>query len=88
MQLNGLERELVRWRVVVRRAASLSGEAETIKEALELLEAGGTAVVRLGKALKYMHESKEAATKAEWDEAVEEALDKFLEEEWPKWASE
>ena len=38
--------------------------------------------------LKYMHERKEAATKAEWDEAVDEALEKVLEEEWPKWVSE
>jgi phosphoribosylformylglycinamidine (FGAM) synthase PurS component len=88
MQLSGLERELVRWRVVVRRAAMLSGEAETIKEAVELLEAGSTAAVRVGKVLKYMDESKvvaEAAAKAEWDEAVAEEIEKVLEEEWPKW---
>ena len=96
IQLSGLEREMVRWRVVVRRAAILSGEAETpsaslrtsLKEGMELLEAGGTVAVRLGKVLKYMHKSKEAATKAEWEEAVDEALEKVLEEEWPKWVSE
>ncbi len=91
---------MVRWRVVVRRAAILSGEAETpnaslrtrLKEGLELLEAGSTAAVRVGKVLKYMDESKEAAeaaAKAEWDEAVAEALDKALdqvwEEAWSKW---
>ncbi len=83
---------MVRWRVVVRRAAILSGEAETpntslrtrLKEGLELLEAGSTAAVRVGKVLKCMHESKEAATKAEWDEALE----KVLEDEWPKCVSE
>ena len=96
MQLGGLERELVRWRVVVRRAASLSGEAETpnaslrtrLKEGLQLLKAGSTAAVRVGKVLKYMDESKavaEAAAKAEWDEAVAEEIEKVLEEEWPKW---
>ena len=88
MQLSGLERELVRWRVVVRRAASLSGEAETLKEGLELLEAGSTAAVRVGKVLKYMDESKEAAeaaAKAEWDAAVDEEIEKVLEEEWPNW---
>ena len=64
MQLRGLERELVRLRVVVRRTAILSGEAETLKEGMQLLEAGGTAAVWLGKVLKFMDESEEAAREA------------------------
>jgi hypothetical protein len=30
----------------------------------------------------------EAATKAGWEEAVDEALDKVLEEEWSNWVGE
>jgi hypothetical protein len=88
MQLRGLERELVRWRVVVRRAAILSGEAETPKEGMHLLEAGSTAAMRVGKVLKYIHESEEAAREAEWEEAVDEAIEQVLNGTWPKWESE
>jgi hypothetical protein len=74
----------------------LSKEAETpnaslrtrLKEGMQLLEAESTATVRKGKVLEYIYESKEAATKAEWEEAVDEALEKILEEEWPKWVSD
>ena len=70
----------------------LSREAETpsasfrtrLKEGMQLSEAGRTAGVRLGTVLEYMHESKEPAREA----AVDEALEKILEEEWPKWVSE
>ena len=54
---------------------------------MQLLEAGSTAAVRFGKLLEYMHESKEPAREAEWEEAVDEAIEKVLEEERPKWVS-
>ncbi len=74
----------------------VSKEAETpnaslrtrLKEGTQLLKAESTATVRKGKVLEYIYESKEAATKAEWEEVVDEALEKILEEEWPKWVSE
>ena len=73
----------------------VSKEAETpnaslrtrLKEGMQLLEAGSTAAVRFGKLLEYMHESKEPAREAEWEEAVDEAIEKVLEEERPKWVS-
>ena len=84
MQLRGLERELVRLRVVVRRAAKLSGEAETLKEALEMLEAGSTAAVRMGKVLMYIDKSEEV----ELEKAVDEAIEQVMNGTWPKWESE
>jgi hypothetical protein len=44
--------------------------------------------VRFGKLLEYMHESKEPAREAEWEKAVDEAIEKVLAEERPKWVSE
>jgi hypothetical protein len=55
---------------------------------MQLLEAGSTAAVRFGKLLEYMHESKEPAREAEWEKAVDEAIEKVLAEERPKWVSE
>ncbi len=75
---------MVRWRVVVRRAASLSGEAETIKEALDLLEAGSTAAVRVEKVLMYIDKSEEV----ELEKAVDEAIEQVMNGTWPKWESE
>jgi predicted component of type VI protein secretion system len=42
----------------------------------------------LGKLAKLRHEFQELGTTAEGEEAVDEELEKVLEEEWPKWVSE
>lgn len=55
---------------------------------MQLLGAAGTAAVRLGKLAKLRHEFQELGTTAEGEEAVDEELEKVLEEEWPKWVSE
>ena len=56
-----------------------------LKEGLQLLEAAGTAAVRAGKLLKFMHESKITVMKVEWEEAVEEAIGEILKVKGPKW---
>jgi len=39
----------------------------------------------LGKLAKLRHEFQELGTTAEWEEAVDEALERFLEEMGSKW---
>jgi len=70
------------------RALILFKEAESLKEKLLLLDAAGAASVRLRKLVLLRHESQEAAKKAAWDEAVDQAIEEVLREEWPKCVSE
>lgn len=71
----GLDATILRWRVVMRRAMILGNEVRILKEGMRLLDALGTAAVRLAKVLKVRHELREA----EGEEAASQAE---IEEIW------
>jgi hypothetical protein len=62
----GLERAIMRWRIVMRRVMLVGDEARTLEDALRLLKVMGIASVRLRKALKLKAELKHAQTELRW----------------------
>ena len=73
VNLEGLDATILRLRVVVRRAMILGNEVRTLKEGMRLLDALGTAAVRLAKVLKVRHELREAeGEEAAWQAEIEE----------------
>ena len=64
----GLDGSVVRWRVVMQRAAILGNDVTTLKEGLRVLKVLGMASVRLGKALKFRKELRDEEREREWQE--------------------
>ena len=60
----GLDGAVVRWRVVMQRAAILGNDVTTLKDGLRVLKILGWASVRLGKALKLRKELRDE----EWEQ--------------------
>ena len=80
IRLEGLDREIVRQRVVMRRVLMVWSERMSVEEKIRLLKVMGTASVRLRKRMVTRRKLREAAKQAEWDEAFHQAIEELLEE--------
>src|SRR3990170_2990108 len=81
IRLEGLDREIVRQRVVMRRVLMVWSERMSVEEKIRLLKVMGTASVRLRMRMGARWKLRKAAKQAEWDEAVDQAIEE-LGEEW------
>jgi integrase len=64
----GLDGAVVRWRVVMQRAAILGNDVTTLKEGLRVLKILGRASVRLCKALMWRRKLRDEEREREWEE--------------------
>jgi hypothetical protein len=71
----GLDGSVVRWRVVMQRAAILGNDVTTLKEGLRVLKVLGMASVRLGKALVWRKKLRDEEREREWEEYMRIRLD-------------
>jgi len=62
----GLDGAVVRWRVVMQRAAILGNDVTTLKDGLRVLKILGWASVRLGKALVWRRRLRDEEREREW----------------------
>ena len=92
IRFEGLDREIVRLKVVMRRVLMLWSETMSVEEKIRQLKVMGTASVRLRRRMVARWKLREAARQAEWDEALNQAIQELL-EEWGRkdrgaWESE
>jgi hypothetical protein len=64
----GLDGAVIRWRVVMQRAAILGNHVTTLKDALRVLKIMGRASFRLCKALKLRKELRDEEREREWQQ--------------------
>ena len=67
VELKGMDRAIMRWRIVMRRVMLVGDEARTLEDAMRLLKVMGIASVRLRKALKLKADLKHKQTELRWE---------------------
>jgi integrase len=88
IRLRGIERQIVRWRVVIWRAVMLSYDVDSVKKAIPLLEAEFSAGIQLSKLGHFYHEHGVQEKAALAMKALQEGVDDDLREEWLKLSEE
>jgi len=81
IRLEGLDREILRQKVVMRRVLMVWSETMSVEEKIRLLKVMGIASLRLRRRMVARWKLREAAKRAEWDEALYQAIQE-LGEEW------